>query len=226
VILITLVLGLVTACSPLPVRTPEPTPVWFRVFAPPVWKPWLPILGNCAPAGSASAYLSSPTDADVVLAWGVKIPPNMRAYQIGEETLVPVISAQNTVPSISVDGLRLSYAGQIRDWDFLGQAPGPLTVWAYPADDPISLIMRDSGLTIDPVVRIAPSPAELRSAVAADPTAIGMLPRIWLDASVRELNIPGLDLGQFRAPLLALTLTEPQGVVRAWLACVQEHLKE
>ena len=79
-------------------------------------------------------------------------------------------------------------------------------------------------MTISNASLLAPAPAEMRAAIAADPASIGLLPGRFLDSSVRRLEIDDLDPDALRAPLLAFTPGEPQGPLRAWLFCLQERL--
>ncbi len=206
-------------------RTPEPTPTWIQVYLSPVWQPLAPILAECTPTGSALAYLDTPDQAAAVLTWGGLLPDGWSAFLLGTETLVVIVYPRNPARSISSEGLRLVYTGEIRDWDFLGQAPGPVTTWGFPAADEAVPIASAAGLTISNTNLLAPAPAEMRAAVAADPASIGLLPSRFLDSSVRQLTIDGLDSDAMQAPLLALTPDEPQGPLRAWLFCLQERLK-
>lgn len=218
-----LVFGL-GACSSLAVRAPEPTPAWIPVFYSQGWQPLLPTLAECTPSGSALAYQDTPEQAVAVLAWGGTPPEGWSAFQLGEESLEVIVHPRSTARSISSTGLRLVYTDEIRDWDFLGQAPGPIAAWGFPSSAEAAQIARSAGVTISSASLLVPAPAEMRAAVAADPTSIGLLPGRYLDSSVRRLEINDLDPKALQAPLLAFTPGEPQGSLRAWLFCLQERL--
>lgn len=183
-------------------------------------------LAGCVPAGSALAYLDTPDQAAARLVWGGAVPDGWSAFELGTEKLAVIVNPANPAQSISSAGLTLVFSGEILDWDYLGQAPGPLTAWSLPAADESASVALAGGIVLasGDQLRLAPAPAELRAAVAADPSAIGLLPARFLDDSVRELVIDGLDPAALSAPLLALTPQEPQGALRAWLGCLQAKL--
>jgi hypothetical protein len=66
----------------------------------------------------------------------------------------------------------------------------------------------------------------MRQAVAADPSAIGYLPRRWVDSSLRPLSIDGISETSLRQPILAVTQTTPQGAQKEWLLCLQRSIAQ
>jgi len=68
---------------------------------------------------------------------------------------------------------------------------------------------------------LAPDAAAMLESIAQDPAAIGVLPRAWLSAAVKPVEIDQ-DLGELLLqPVLALAEEEPGGIVREFLACLQ-----
>jgi hypothetical protein len=65
----------------------------------------------------------------------------------------------------------------------------------------------------------------MREAVAADSGALGILPRRWVDDTVRTVPLADLPQGALIRPILALSAAEPQGALRAWVACLQERVE-
>lgn len=229
---------LLSACTnPTATPTPTPTtePVWLKVQYP-------ASLGNlsadftaCVPDGvglvvqEGAGMAFEEVEADLVLGWAA--PESVMGYaaELGSEELVVIVHPENKISSLDVEDLRLVYAGQLTDWDFLGQSPLALQAWAPLATSDMWALFAEAALGPDlPLGRIvgtAPSPLAMREAVAADPGALGVLPRRWTDSSVRIVPISDLLGGALSRPILAFSASEPQGPSRAWLACLQVRLE-
>ena len=235
--LILALLALLAACADLPTPQPLPPTQWLRVQVSPSLALSDDLLSACTPAGAGLA-LQGVTGAafaadqvDLTLRWGA--PPDSSGYsaQIGEDELVPVVHPSNSVQALTFSALQTTFAGGLPgwDWDFLGQTAQPLSVYAYPASSDIQAILASqllpSGQPLPREVVVAPGPAQVREAVAADPGALGFLPRRWVDASVKAITVTGLPAGAWTKPILALSAVEPQGIARAWLLCVQQGIK-
>ena len=61
-------------------------------------------------------------------------------------------------------------------------------------------------------------------AVANDPQAIGFLPTRWLNQSVKPIEILDFQNNDLLLPILAVTKSEPTGLTRDWLLCLQEQI--
>ncbi len=227
---------LLSACA-APTATPEPTtePVWLKVQYP-------ASLGNlsadftaCVPDGvglvvqEGTGMAFDEAEADLVLAWAA--PESVLGYaaELGSEELVGIVHPENKIPSLDIEDLRLIYGGHLVDWDFLGQSPLALQAWVPLASSDMRALLVEaalgSDLALGRAIGTAPSPQAMRETVAADPGALGMLPRRWVDSTVRVVPISDLPGGALVRPILAFSASEPQGAARAWLACLQERLK-
>ncbi|MBN1372538.1 MAG: hypothetical protein JW987_11425 [Anaerolineaceae bacterium] len=225
-----------SACTN-PTATPTPTtePVWLKVQYP-------ASLGNlsadftaCVPDGvglvvqEGAGMAFDEEEADLVLGWAA--PESVLGYaaELGSEELVVIVHSENKIPSLDIEDLRLVYAGQLTDWDFLGQSPLALQAWAPLATSDMWALFAEAALgpdlTLGRVVGTATSPQAMREAVAADTGALGVLPRRWVDSSVRIVPINDLPVGSLVRPILAFSASEPQGPARAWLACLQGRLE-
>ncbi len=220
-----------------PTSTPAPTsePVWLKVQYPASLGSLSADFNACVPEGvglvvqEGSGLAFADTEADLLLGWAA--PESILGYaaQLGSEEMVVVVHPDNPIGSLDGEDLRLIYSGQLTDWDFLGQAPLALQAWALPpASEAWALFVEgvfDATTTLGRGIGVAPSPRTLREAVAADPGAIGVLPRRWVDSSVRIVPISDLPEGALAHPILAFSASEPLGPARAWLACLQERLE-
>jgi len=72
--------------------------------------------------------------------------------------------------------------------------------------------------------QIAPNAGIMRQMLAADITAIGILPSGWLDMSVNALVLPSDETGNLSLPILAATHAEPDDALSQWLTCLQGSL--
>lgn len=217
-------LFLSAGCTTPPERQPEPTPIWVAFYLSPAWLPLQDAVADCAPPGSAPAWVEDPRKSAAALVWGTPGPAGWPAYQLGSETLAVIVHPDNPAQSISLDGLRLAFGGEIRDWDFLGQAPGPVNVYIDPPVGEIGGVLASAGIQPGSTAQVVPGPEQMRAAVSADPAALGLLPSRWVDPSVHTLEIVGLPEDALRAPFLAYTPGEPEGLVRQWLFCLQQSL--
>jgi PBP superfamily domain len=208
------VLGVAAGCSPPP--TEEPIPV-VNVYATSAARPWLDAFYSCAPPATA-IRLSDPVSADVVVRLGEPPGPLLHAFQIGEEGMLVVVHPLDAVGALSSLQVQGIFAGELKDWRDLGGADMPIEVWTYsPGEDIQSyfdqVVMDERPITS--LARLAVSAQAMSDAVGATPGAIGFLPQRWKTGNTREvLHLPNL-------PVLAITKTEPTGVARQVLGCVQ-----
>jgi ABC-type phosphate transport system substrate-binding protein len=193
------------------------------------------LFNACDPPGiglvlqPAGGNAFAPQDADLTLQWGS--PADFKGYaaEIGSDELALVTNPGNAFDSVTLNGLRLVYTGQLSDWDFLGGPKLPLQAYTYTQDVDAEVVIATLALAAGRpygrmVVRV-PGPREMRAAIAADPGGMGFLPRRWMDASVREIKIEDLPSGALAGPLLALSRAEPKGAARSFIVCLEEKMK-
>ena len=103
---------------------------------------------------------------------------------------------------------------------FSGSSGGDIQVWVPLQGDETrqafeSAILPNGLLT--PFAKLAPDPAAMLAAVAADPDAIGYLPKAWLTDDINTFEL-GL-----RLPVLALADEELQGPALILVSCLQSE---
>jgi ABC-type phosphate transport system substrate-binding protein len=172
------------------------------------------------------------TQSAVALRWGAEgdWKPSGPAFAavIGHEELVIVTHPANPAANISLADLQSIYSGAQRSWPGQEESSG-VQPWVYPSGEDVQEIFEAALGGSQPsarVVHLAPDPPAMREAIAANPTAIGFLPRRWVDDSVKILTVDGLDSALLRRPVLAWSKSEPMGPEKAWLICLQEQSSE
>jgi ABC-type phosphate transport system substrate-binding protein len=201
---------------------------------------WMgPLFQSCAQKNGSSLVLDEvpadhldPAAVDVAFRWGAPEPAPTFTAVLGTDELVFVVNPANPLPKMTIDDARALFAGKSDSWSQVIKArcascgpdfEGAVTVYVYPAGDDTRSAMEWAAA--GPATVLAPDPAAVKQAVAAERYSLGYLPRRWLDSSLKEVAVEGLTEAQLRLPLTALAAQEPQGSLRAWLGCVQDGLK-
>lgn len=228
---------LLSACAAAPtaVPTPTPAPVWIRLAFSSSLGSLAAEFAACVPEGAGLAvqtvdgWAFREEDADIRLIWGDLEQVDGYGAELGSEELVVVVHPQNPIAAFDLEDLRLVYSGELQDWDLLGQAAQPLQPYALPAGSAAWQLFEEAVLgepfSLGREVVIAPSPELARAAVAGNSGSLGILPRRYLDETVRAVPISDVDQGALVRPILAISPAEPQDAPRAWLACLQERVK-
>jgi DNA-binding transcriptional LysR family regulator len=228
---------ILSACAPALTPTPALPTEWLRVQVSPALSVFDTVYTACTPQGiglaiqQADGTAFTGEQADLTLSWGFPSDTAGYAAELSQEELVLVVNPENPVQSLAISSLQAGYTGDLPgwDWDFLGQSAIPLTAYLFPENSDLQLVLGPSlftqGQSPAREVVIAPGPAELRAAVAADAGAVGFLPRRWVDASVKVVPVNGLPGGEWTRPILAISRFEPQGAAREWLLCVQDGVQ-
>jgi hypothetical protein len=182
-------------------------------------QPWLADLYACAQDQGIIMRLSdAEAEAEIRLRVGEPEFLDLPAYQIGTVQVVAVVNPQNKV-SLGREQVAGLFDGRVRNWQEVGGVDAPVQVWVMPGGDDLQQVFDKNLLGGGPVsslARQASGPDEIVRAVAADVNAIGLLPGYRVTSSVRSIDL------ELNAPVLAITQTEPQGAVRALIACLQK----
>jgi hypothetical protein len=97
-------------------------------------------------------------------------------------------------------------------------------VLTYPKGDQLRILLQDAVLgaeEITPYALVVSEPGEMVQSILQNTDSIGYIPESW---ATRDLKVIPLDPGvqeTLRLPVLGLTLQEPDGLVRNFLACLQ-----
>ena len=223
-----------TGCLPSVTPVAQATPRILTVASTPALQPLNDLYHRCAEAQENTGLVILDTPAQAIdaahtplaLRWGAPGSVDGFSAILGQEELALVVNPHNPLQQTSLETLKSIYTGSRRTWNELA-LPAEIHAWAYPAGEDIEDVFRETVLgapVSQHITSTAPDPSAMREAIAADPAAIGFLPRRWLDSTVKELTIEGIDPSQLRRPILAQSRTEPVGLEKSWLLCVQSRL--
>lgn len=191
------------SCTP----TPAPSQV-VEVFASPSAAPFLDDLFACADASSVTLNLTSDSP-DLSLHLGQPDGWAGSLFQVAEEDILIVASAQSPLPALTLAQARTIFAGQNPS----------VQVWAYASAEETQRAFESAimdGRSVTSFARLAVSPNHMAEALTSDPNAVGILPRRWMTDGLRKLLVAA------SIPVLILTPSEPEGVVRELIACLQK----
>jgi hypothetical protein len=180
---------------------------------------------------------NSESAEDVYFAYGELEYFSGSVYQIGADEMVLAVNPSNTLQSATQNLAASIFSGDEVTWAN-AQAACPecflstpsetaIQLFIYPKDTNLrgfTLSMLPSGFHFASTATIAPGASQARGAIAADPAAIGFLPRKWLDASVKEILWQDSSSIASEMPILAYTGSRFDKQLAEWLSCVQERI--
>lgn len=218
-----LLLGLLSACKPLVTSTPPPAPQPIRVAYSATLLPWVEILHQCARENPEIGLITQETSAadlefstaDLTL-WFGEPPQGIPGYaaRLGTDKIVIIAGADVAQRDLSSDQLQGLYT----------ESESAYQVWSYPEGNELRNIFDHTvlgAITLSPAARLAPNPSAMMEAVAADPLAIGYVPKSWVSEAVQIISIERGLQAAFEHPILSLPNTEPTGNLRTYLVCLQ-----
>lgn len=206
-VLLTIELLVISSCS---TGTPLATPEIVTVYSTAAAEPWLPPVYECAGTLSVLNRVDDPVAAQIVLRVGEPAFLPSFAFQIDTEEILVVTHRQSPVQNLNLEGTRALFSG-------LGDPS--MQVWVYAPDADVQeafdqLVME--GRIVSPDARLAAHPQQMSDALVNEANTVGILPRRWKAGDSREVFSAGT------VPVLALTNTEPQGIVKDLIACLQK----
>lgn len=235
-LLLTVMLAACTPALPTPPPITPPAPWQVQTTAALAWL--TPTLNRCAAEQPAVnlVLLERPTSAldqaaaDIILRWGAPAQLTAPAVILGEDDMVFIVHPSNPLTQLTLADLTSLLTGKTATLEKLapGAAKDPLKVFFYPAGEEPQLVLEKALPGLPPNREtgwLAPDPAAVRQAVSASATALGFIPRRWVDASVKTLAISGLTTSTLRQPVLAITSKTATDVQKTWLACLQTAFK-
>ena len=198
---------LLYACSPTaPAVTPQVIPVYSTSAA----QPWLPPLYECAGTSAVLSRMDDPSAAEIVLRLGEPAFLNSPAFQIDTEDILIVAQRQSPVQNLTLDEARRLFAGE---------GDPSVQVWVYAEGEDVQDVFDQvvmAGRNVTPSARLAVNPEHMAEALVNEANALGILPRRWKAGDAREVFLVAT------VPVLAITDSEPQGVMQELLACLQK----
>jgi ABC-type phosphate transport system substrate-binding protein len=189
-----------------------------RVYATSAAQPWLGELSACATQESAVLFLSDPGSADIFLRVGEPQNLVMPAFQLGWDEIQVIVNSARSARQLQTEQVTELFTGQISDWGQVTPGEtGAVQVWVFSAGDDAQQAFAKTlaGRPIASNARMAASPAEMSRAIANDPNAVGIVSRRWKTGNVSNVYVAA------SVPVLAITPSEPHGVVKNLLGCLQ-----
>lgn len=198
---------LLSSCSP---RPPSVTPQLVTVYSTSAAQPWLPPLYDCAGTSSLISRVDDPSTSDIALRVGEPAFLDSPAFQIDTEEILIVTHRQSPVQNLILEEARAL---------FVGQGDPTVQVWVYSSGEDVQevfeRVVMDGGNVISSA-RIAVTPQQMSDTLVNEATAVGILPRHWKAGDTREV------FSVATVPVLAITNSEPQGVIQELIACLQK----
>jgi phosphate transport system substrate-binding protein len=242
---LSLLLGLMlflSACGVPEVRTPASTPQAIQVIYPTSLISWADKTAECASTNPLIATYSIPSSTvdanidanDMILGLGEPSAMDVASYlsQVGSDQIVVVVNQDNNISQLSTTTLQSIYSGQISSW---GKDPGQqINVWVLPIGDPVRkyfdhAVLQSNALASEAM--LAPDSKAMLLAISDNPNAIGYLAGSILASSnqtlVAKVKIIQLDTSlqeELHQPVIAITQSEPEGLLRELLVCLQTSI--
>lgn len=190
--------------------TPVATPQVVTVYSTSAAEPWLPPLYDCAGSTSVLSRVDAPSSADIILRVGEPGVLASSAFQIDTEEILVVTHRQSPVQNLTLEEARALFAGQ---------GDPSVQVWVYASGEDVQevfdrLVME--GRSVTPAARLAANPQRMSDALLNESNGVGILPQHWKVGDAREIFTVAT------VPVLALTKSEPQGVVQDLIGCLQQ----
>ncbi len=201
---------LLTACArPQETSSAIPPPV-VSVHTSPAAEPWLEEVYACGAELSVVIRLSaSESAADIRLRLGEPKTLSTPAYQVGSEDLLVVTNSKSPPQDMTRDEARRLFV----------QGGENVELWVYASSADVQEVFEREvmpGERIHPLARLALHPQQILDTLNNGENAIGILPRRWMNETMREVfRLAGV-------PVLAITPGEPQEAVKGLIACLQK----
>lgn len=205
----TIFLALTFVLSACGTATPTAEPQIVDVYATSAAQPWLTKLYACA--ADSSVVLNINAEApEIYLRVGEPDILVSDAYKIDEEEILIAANRENSVQKLTFTETQ----------DLFAQVNPSVQIWVYPSDADMQgvfdqLVMQ--GRSVSSSVRIAVSVQNMTEVLKSDSAVIGILPRHSVTADLREVYSAG------SVPVLALTKSEPQGMVGDLISCLKNN---
>lgn len=198
---------LISSCSKTPTL---PTPQVVSVYSSPAAEPWLSSIYECAGTSSIISRVDNSSAADIVLRVGEPKALASSAYQIDSEDILIVTPRQSRVQNLTLESARALFAGQ---------GDPSVQVWVYTPEEDVQEVFEEfvmAGSSITASARIAVTPQQMSDILVHESNTVGILPRHWKAGDDREV------FKVATVPVLALTNSEPRGVIKELIACLQK----
>lgn len=222
-------LTLLSACQAQPpASTPAPTLPVLQVDLP-VELVWMsePLNACAQQTGTGVVLTSASLPADVRFHWGAPASESATATVtlLGEDALVVVANPAQLLTELTYGQFQAIFSGDLLQWEQAPLAGQNIAVWGLSPPQAAAAIQNLLQKSLRPDASLASTPESLRSAVAADPLSIGLLPARWVDSSVKVLTLNEVAPDLQKQPILVISTAEPDGNLAALLVCLMEVIR-
>ncbi len=204
------ILLFLTACAPADAPS-SPTPQMVSVFASGAAQPWLSETNTCAQGLHIDVInANDPNLADISIRLGEPEAPTSFQYQIGHDDLMVVTHRESPVQNLTIEAVRALFSNP---------QPAGVQIWVFAQGDDLQQIFEREvmqGTKISSLAHLAVSPQQMSDTLNNDKQAVGFLPRRWKAGTTRDV----FTLSHI--PILALTKTDPNNMIKELLACLQK----
>jgi PBP superfamily domain len=237
-----LLFGLVfilSACGTPVLSTPALTPRTINIVYPAALQIWADNIANCAsddPQVDVFFFLSDTlgTDVgqnDIVLELGnpdINID-GIYLSQVGWEQVIVIVNKKNPIAKLSNEELGSVFSDGTIQSDVISDQS--IQVWVLPAGEPTRsvfdlAVMQNQLITTQAM--LAPDPSAMLEAVSQNTDAIGYLPESFfttadssLTSEVKIIQLESSLEDLMNQPVLAITQSEPEGLLRNLLVCLE-----
>ena len=190
--------------------TPQPTPQPVTVYSTSAAQPWLTPLYDCARSSAVLSRVDDSASADIILRVGEPEFLDASAYQIDTEEILIVTHRQSPVQNLTLAEARALFAGQ---------GDSSVQVWVYASGEDVQQVFDQvvmAGRSVTSSAKLAVNPQQMSDTLVDESNAVGILPRHWKVGDGREVFTVAT------IPVLAITNSEPQGVIQELIACLQK----
>lgn len=153
---------------------------------------------------------------------------------LGFDTVQVINNPENPIQTISADIWQDILIGSLTDWadvacDNCIVGERQIHLYRLPSDSKVMSALTNAlsthQRTRSDQIELLPNLLAMRSSIANDPEGLGVLTARWLDTTVQEIEIAGLESTDgFRIPIIAIGKVEPVGAAREWLLCIQDAI--
>ena len=198
---------LLFSCS---TSAPPATPQVIAVYSTSAAQPWLEPLYACAESIAVISRVDDSFAADIALRVGEPEFLASPAYEIDTEEILIVTHRQSPIQNLNLEEARALFTGQ---GDSFAQ------VWVYTSDEDVQRVFDQfvmEGRSVTSSAMVAVSPQQMSDTLVNQPNTVGILPRHWKVGDVRDVYAVA------KVPVLALTKSEPHGMVNQLIGCLQK----
>lgn len=164
---------------------------------------------------------------------GIDPPESFFATPLSRQPVVVVVNPENDVDSLNLDQLRALFSGRAYSWEGItGETISAQPVVPLQGDSTRivfeKVVIRDASLT--PNALLAPTPNLMRAMIVEHSGSIGFVLQSYIDNELKQIGIEGVMPGNAAdqagdyplwIDVLAVSIEEPQGILRDFLVWLQ-----